>query len=401
MSHHIQAGLKARRTALIAEARQVMEKRPMNQACSRRFDELMNEVDDLQAQIQLGERVGGMAGREDILIFAQASRDRQDPTTRAFSNYLKHGMDGLDHEDRAVAIRHFQQPNIQNAQGVGTGSGGGFLVPDAPMGQLVEAMKLIGGLLPHATIIPSETGAALPIPTTDERNQKGEIIAENAQHSEQDITLASVVLDTFMYSSKIVRVSIQLMDDAAFPFDSFVMKLLGERIGRATSEHFVTGDGSSKPRGIVTAAPVGKTAASPTAIVFDELVDLLHSVDPFYRTSGVWIMNDVVFGNLRKIKDSQNRPLFVSEGLVAGAPTQLLGHPVSIDNNMPAQTTGLKPIIFGDLKSYYIRIVKDVRVLRLQERYAEFGQLGFLGFLRCDADLVDGGGGAVKALQMA
>lgn len=40
-------------------------------------------------------------------------------------------------------------------------------------------------------------------------------------------------------------------------------------------------------------------------------------------------------------------------------------------------------------------------LLRLEERYADYLQLGFLAFIRADGDLVDGGGGAVKALQMA
>lgn len=396
--------LRRQRADLIEQARQIVNSTDRRTGISReaeiRFDDLMTKVDAIDREIHMmtpNEQTMRLRAGLDMLHTPRPSEGNQ--TDKAFYNYLKHGMEGLDHEDRAIAMRHFQQPNPQASQGVGTGAGGGFAVPDAPMGELVSAMKQIGGLLPFATLVPSETGAPLPIPTTDERSQKGEIVNENAQHNEQDITLASVVLDSFNYSSKIVRVSLQLMDDAAFPFGPFVMKLLGERIGRATAEHFVTGDGASKPRGITVACPVGKTAASATAITYDELVDLLHSVDPFYRLNGTWLMNDVTFGLLRKLKDGQQRPLY---GELANAePNMLLGHKVSIDNNMPNPTSGLKPIVFGDLKSYYVRIVKSTRVLRLQERYAEFGQLGFLGFLRCDADLVDGGGGAVKSLQMA
>ncbi len=99
------------------------------------------------------------------------------------------------------------------------------------------------------------------------------------------------------------------------------------------------------------------------------------------------------------MKDGQNRALY---GDMAGsAPNMLLGRPIAIDPNMPSMTTGQKSILFGDLSTYYVRIVKGPRVMRLQERYAEFAQLGFMAFLRADGDLVDGGGGAVKALQQA
>ena len=189
------------------------------------------------------------------------------------------------------------------------------------------------------------------------------------------------------------------MDDAGFNFGQYVMRKLGERIGRITAKHWVTGDGASKPRGITVAASVGKTAASATAVTYDELVDLLHSVDPIYRVKGTWLMNDTTYAALRKLKDGQQRALYGD--MAGGAPNMLLGHPISIDPNMPSMTTGQKAILFGDLSAYYVRLVKEPRVLRLEERYAEFLQLGFLAFLRADGDLVDGGGGAVKALQMA
>ena len=401
MSHHIQAGLKARRETLIAEAQAILNRNRANglsAADSARFDALMDQVDSIADQLKLGERATGLAGREDILASRHAARDRDDPQVRAFTNYLKHGLAGLDHDDKAIMMQRYT-PNIQGAQGVGTGGAGGFAVPDAPMHDLVEAMKLIGGVLPYATIVPSQSGAPLPIPTDNETAVEGEIVAENVAHNEGDITLSSVTLDSFLYSSKIVRVSIQLMDDSGFDFGRYVIRKLGQRIGRITARHWVVGDGSSKPRGISVAAPVGKTAASATAITYDELVDLFHSVDGVYRANGTWLMGDTTFAALRKLKDGQSRPLYGD--LSNSAPNMLLGRPVSIDPNMPAMTTGQKSVIFGDLSNYFVLFVKDVRVMRLEERYAEFAQLGFLAYLRADGDLVDGGGGAVKALQQA
>jgi HK97 family phage major capsid protein len=400
--------LRAQRSAIIAEARTLLDSHPKHRGmppeAEERFDRLLNRADLLQREIEEAELKpqakrlrAGLASVTGAPVVESASLE-----ARAFSNYLRHGLAAMDAGDRETLLRHTAQADpqlIRAAQGVGTGSGGGYAVPDEAMRPMVEAMKQIGGLLPYATIIESQTGADLPIPTDNETAVEGEIVTENAQHNEGDIALSQVVLQSFLYSSKIVRVSVQLMDDSGFDFGEYVTRRLGERLGRITAKHWISGDGSSKPRGIVTAATVGKTAASATAVTYDELVDLLHSVDPIYRQNGTWLMNDVTFASLRKLKDGQSRPLY---GELANAePNMLLGHRISIDPNMPSMTTGQKAILFGDLRSYFVRLVKGPRVLRLEERYADFAQLGFLAFLRADGDLVDGGGGAVKALQMA
>ncbi|CAI4032318.1 Phage major capsid protein [Nitrospira tepida] len=403
--------LREQRGRLLDEAQALLKREPFTKQIEARFDGIMVEVDRLAAQIreaELGDALTDAGRRDpkmDRILRGLSSRpglseDEGEPEVRAFSNFLKFGINGLDPDERAIMTKRLRHdPDIRMAQGVGSGGAGGYAVPDAAMAPLVEALKQIGGVLPNCTIVPSATGADLPIPADNETAVEGEIISENTQHNEGDVVLSQVVLQSFLYSSKIVRVSIQLMDDAGFDFAAYVMKKLGERLGRITAKHWVTGDGSSKPRGIVTAATVGKTAASATAVTYDELVDHMHSVDPLYRQNGKWLMNDTTFGALRKLKDSQNRPLYGD--LAAGSPDSLLGKPVVIDPNMPSLATGNKAILFGDLSAYYVRLVKEPRVLRLEERYADYLQLGFLAFIRADGDLVDGGGGAVKALQMA
>jgi HK97 family phage major capsid protein len=130
-------------------------------------------------------------------------------------------------------------------------------------------------------------------------------------------------------------------------------------------------------------------------------MSLFFSVDPIYRNSksAGWLLNDVTLAILRKMVDTTGRPLLGD--LSSGAADMLMGKPIIVDPLMPAMTAGLKPLIFGDLSAYHIRLVKQTRVLRLSKRYAEFLQVGFLGFLRADGNLVDGGGNAVKCLLMA
>lgn len=57
---------------------------------------------------------------------------------------------------------------------------------------------------------------------------------------------------------------------------------------------------------------------------------------------------------------------------------------------------GKKTVAFGALDKYLIRRVKELAVLRLVERFADYGQVAFLGFARYDGNLLDAGTHPVK-----
>jgi HK97 family phage major capsid protein len=76
---------------------------------------------------------------------------------------------------------------------------------------------------------------------------------------------------------------------------------------------------------------------------------------------------------------------------VGGAPDTLYDFPYTINQDMAAMTTGLKPILFGALKKFKVRKVKGFTLLRLVERYADYHQVGFLAFTRMDSNMLDSG----------
>ena len=52
---------------------------------------------------------------------------------------------------------------------------------------------------------------------------------------------------------------------------------------------------TSDVEGIVTNSAAGVTAASATAVTADEIIDLVHSVDPAYRVgNAAFMMNDSI-----------------------------------------------------------------------------------------------------------
>ena len=293
---------------------------------------------------------------------------------------------------------------IKNAQGVGTGSAGGYLVPPEFRNTLIEQVTFVAAMRQYAEVITTDSGANLPWPTVDDTAQEGAILGENTQITEQDVTFGQASLDAYMYTSKLVRVSFQLLNDNAFNLNAWLPRALGARIGRIQNRHFTVGTGTAQPDGIVTSSTVGvqgtgsfaTTGGAPT---YDNLIDLIDSIDPSYITANTrFMMAQTGRKAIRKIKDSQNRPLW-EPSLQVGAPDTLLGFPVALNNYMPAAAVNAKTILFGDINAaYVIRDVSDLAVMRLTERYADFLQVGFFAFQRSDGTLQNGS--AVRAYQV-
>jgi len=277
---------------------------------------------------------------------------------------------------------------------------GGYTTADATMRALEVALLAFGGVRSVATVLRTDTGGPLPIPTTNDTSNKGEIIAENVTSNELEMTFGQLVLDAYKYSSKYILASVEFLQDSSIDVAAFLGNALGNRIGRITNDHFTTGTGSSQPKGVVVGAASGVTGVAdpPT---YDNFVDLVHSVDPAYRTNSRFMMNDATLKTIKKIKvlqysgDTTGMPLW-APGLNAGQPDTILGYSYVINQSMASPGSTAKKVLFGDFSKYIIRDVRDFYMLRLDERFAELGQVAFLAFARSDGDLLDAGTNPVK-----
>ena len=216
------------------------------------------------------------------------------------------------------------------------------------------------------------------------------------------MTFTNVEFDPYTYSSKIVKVSRQLVQDNAFDLGSFVAGQLANRLNRGINAHLTTGDNSGKPQGIVTGSTAGKVAASATAVTIAELLDLMYSVDVSYRNApgAAFMMNSATFAAITKLGfGSSNDFPVVIPSMEAGTPDLLFGKPVYVNEDMAGIATGEKSVIFGDMKQYYIHQAGGVQLLRLEERYADELSVGYLAYKRIDGNVVQGS--AIKHLIQA
>ena len=154
--------------------------------------------------------------------------------------------------------------------------------------------------------------------------------------------------------------------------------------------------------GVVVASTEGKEAASKTAVTDTEIIDLEHSVDPAYRPNSIWMFHDTILAAVRKLKDVTSGQYLWQPGMQAGVPDRLLGYRYVVNQSMTGtQAQAAKIVLFGDFSKYKIRDVAGVRLVRLDELFAQTDQVGFVAFLRSDGNLLDAGTAPIKHLTNA
>lgn len=279
-----------------------------------------------------------------------------------------------------------------STQVVGTTTLGGYTVDTETLAVVEKALKDYSGIFQAAFIRRTDKGNPLLIPTEDDTSTEANQIDEAASITVQDLTYGQKPLDAYKYASQ-MKISWELMQDSQFDMDSEIRTGMVPRFGRKLNSSCTTGTGTTQPNGVVTASTIGVTAASATAITFDEVIDLKHSVDPSYRMSqsSGYMFHDKVLAALKKLSfgSSDARPLW-QPSYREGEPDTVDGSRYWINQSMDDTiNASSKLILYGDFSKYHIRLVHELLIIRLNERYADNGLVGFIGHMRWDGECVN------------
>lgn len=414
--------MRQERAALVKQARAILdaaeaEKRDLTAEEQQQYDRIMEDVDKRLKEIEREERqqkietgLQSPADPEHRATLEPEKRGNLRPIAtpeyrEAFLSFVRFGKEGLQPGQQQLLTenRYFNSTAEQRALSAITGSAGGYTVPQDFYARMIEAAKPWGGMREvGCTVINTDTGNDLPIPMNNDTSNIGEIVSESAAVTEQDTVFTQKILKAHKYSSKKVLVPLELLQDSFFDIEAWLANILGVRIGRITNLHFTTGSGVDQPQGVVTGASEGKVGATgqTTSVTYDDLIDLEHSVNRAYRRSPAcgWMFADTTLKAIKKLKDSQQRPLW-QPGLEVREPDTIMGYRYTVNDDVPAMAASAKSILFGDFSNYFIRDVMAVTLFRMGEKYIENGQIGFLCFSRHDGGLVDAGLAPVKYYQ--
>lgn len=387
------------------------EERDLTEEESAKFDELSEKADQITESIRKHERVAELEALQESRHLPREVRDTRDEgvelpgqiekqETReqlekraedAFGMFLRDGASALSKEQRDML--RMGSPETR-AVTIGGGSGFGVVGVRPFFDQLVESMKsFVGVREAGAEILATANGNPLAIPTADDTGNVGQILSEGTEETNTDTgpTVGSIILDGYKYSSKFIRLSLELLQDAEFPVEQTIIRMASERIGRIYNTHSTTGNGTNKPRGFVTAAGTTVEAASNGSLDYDDLLDLLNGIDSAYwnRPSTAFQFSQSTLTQARKLTDTNGLPIW--NPAFGDRGETIHGKRIVLNNDLAEFGGAQNDVVaaYGDFSTYKVRDVTTPTIIRLEEKFSEFGQVGFIVFSRHDGDLTD------------
>lgn len=386
-----------------------------NEAEYNRIDGVWRGLDAaIKAEFDVIERERARGEAEYMARQAENERGKQGAGTQqkdvtdtaeyreAFWRYQASGYAALKPEQRQL-LKGVVEQRGTSTQVTTTQALGGYLVPTTFSNMIVDYMKYFGPMLDVCETLVTDSGNPILIPTVDDTatlaNQQ---TTEGGALTVQDLTFGQMSVAAYTYAV-IVKASEQELQDEYIGLEGLIARKIAERIGRKLNNVLTLGDNSNKPNGIITATGVGRTTASATAFVVNDLIDLQHSVDVAYRNNPkcAWQMHDLIAAAVRKLSIGTGDARWLWEpDLKQAGPDRLLGKPVHINNDMAsALTSGQEIMLFGDHSQYLIRRVRNFVSKRLDERYADELAVGFVVATRVDGEVLNANG--LKKLKLA
>jgi HK97 family phage major capsid protein len=378
------------RTSLLSQAHSILQKNNYTKEDSSKVESLLALADSLVDKSEL--RRATMNARADEL-----GRPRPivgTPDAR-FSAYLRQGKSALT-SDELLRIHPGNERTtvIRAAEGVGTGSTGGYLVPASFADRFETMLKATDPLFDLALLFETRTGSATGYPILDDTGAAAAIVGENSASSETDEVFASLAFGACpLWRSGYVRCSNELINDSAFDIE--------EMVASAAAVRFARGVGAAFVATLLSSAAAGVTTASTTAIAADEIVQLTGKIDSAYLQNASFLMLRSTYVALLRLVGSSGNFIFPPAFDAAGRPT-ILGFPVYFSPSMGAMTAGLKPVTFGDHGKFVRRQVRNsLSVKVLVELYALYYQTAYEVHWRIDGGLLLSGSNIpVAALTM-
>lgn len=357
--------LEEKRAEKVKEMEGVLEKakseeRAMSEEESKGFETLEKEIAGIDATIKAEERA---RGREQFKK-REVEETPEQLEERAFVNYVLNNQ---------VELRAGE---IQLTQG-----GNGSIVPTSIAKKIIKAVRDMVPFLQLSDVVPTNGNLSLPVYGEDATNYiKADYVSEGTDLTDNVGKFTSIDLTGYVIGA-LALVSNKLASNTDVDVVSFIVKQVAEAMAEKLEKEFVNGT-ENKITGILS-ADKGVTTASSTAITYDELVSLKHSLKQRFRNKGVLIMNPATYTAICKLKDNNGQPYFKEDEY------KILGQRVIESDSMPTISAGAKAIAFADLSGYTIKETTAVEVRVLREKFSTKNMLGILSFGEFDAKITD------------
>jgi len=188
--------------------------------------------------------------------------------------------------------------------------------------------------------------------------------------------------------TKLTRLSEELVADEVYDLLGYLQRGYARAMAATENYYCAIGSGTNQHLGIMEGGDTDAlTFDSSGNITADEIWELFYTLGAGYRENAAWLMASGTWSYIMRMRDSNNWAFQAADatqiGRGNGQPDGVLcNKPVFLQDDCPAYTTGLCPIMVGD--PYYYALVDraGLSIARLDELYKASGQVGFAANFR-------------------
>jgi HK97 family phage major capsid protein len=248
---------------------------------------------------------------------------------------------------------------------------GGYWMPSTMSNRIIEVIVNTSPIRSIASVETLQNGDELTMVQEVGTMPCGWTSEVGAKPATANMTTAEVKIPTHpMYAMPLMTQ--KMARTAAFNVESWMTRRVTEYYGFLEGVAFVTGSGTGRPQGVLTAANKAATnvvhvhtAAAATIPDFDCLIDCQEHLPEQYQSNATWIMNRATKAALRMMQDGLGRYI-LEQNVMMGygvnatpiSRDMLFGHPITYVpamQNIGAAVGGVnvKPIMYGDFREAY------------------------------------------------
>lgn len=352
--------LKKGNESLVSELEQKLGRIEADMKSANKVKEdFVNEQKFLRERVEELEAKGMAPGRTAV-------QRVQDEYKGAFLNWVRSRGQSPDDERKMLDLQRKAATEHKDVT-IGSGAGGGFGVPEE-ISREIEKHELrfspVRSLVKVVRAGSSDYKELLAI-----NGATSGWVGESGTRSATNTPTLREIAPTFGELYAYPQASEWSLDDVFFNVESWIAESVAEQFAIAEATAVISGDGSSKPTGMLNSAPTAVSDATATRaaavyefianvdaslnILPDKLIDMQYTLNSAYRANAVWAMNSNTAGRLRKLKDTTNQYLW-QPSLIVGQPDTFLGKPITIWEQMADVGAGAHPVAFGDFRRGYV-----------------------------------------------
>lgn len=365
--------LEEKRATLVEEIEGLVEKakaeiRAMSEDETAKFDELEKQIKAIDKTVEIEKRARELELKEAEKKEKEKKKeeDAADIEVRAFANFIR----GKTEERADVNL---------------TTGDNGAVIPKSIAKKIIEKLKDLSPIYEKSTRF--NTKGELSFPVYDESTQKitctyhDEFTALTSTSGK----FTTVSLKGFL-AGALSKVSESLVNNSDFDLVNYVVQKMAEAIAEFLEKELLIGT-SSKMRGALSSKNI-ITTLSATAITSDELIDVQMEVPQKLQKNACWTMNKNTLKAVRKLKDNDGNYI-LNKDMTKEFGWELLGKPIYLSENMPDIGSGKKPILYGDYAGLYVKLVENVEIKILREKFADEHAIGVIGWVEADSDIIE------------